>query len=131
AGVLETFAASRYSCAESMLGSTLNILELPDDIIHAAGAFGGGLSQGDLCGLLTGGMMAIGLANGRIHENRADFKRAVRRDTQQYWEWWTARAPVHCDDLAKKIGCDGSGQYLRAWRRPAAFLEGIIEKSAE
>jgi hypothetical protein len=50
------------SCAEMSLLAALRALALPESHLGAAGVFGGGVGKGDLCGFLTGSLMAFGLA---------------------------------------------------------------------
>ena len=63
------------SCAESIFASALKYLGQPENMVHAAGGFGGGLNHYDLCGLLTGGIMAIGVAAGMENSDNEEKKR--------------------------------------------------------
>lgn len=67
ARALENFD-SGYNCAESVLMAISEYLNMPKDrsLPRIATGFGGGIARnGNLCGALTGGIMAIGLALGR------------------------------------------------------------------
>jgi C_GCAxxG_C_C family probable redox protein len=64
---LENFD-SGYNCAESVLMAIGEYLNMPKDrsLPRIATGFGGGIARnGNLCGALTGGIMAIGLDLGR------------------------------------------------------------------
>jgi hypothetical protein len=53
-----------HPCSEMILLAALRHFELPENHLDAAAVFGGGVGKRDLCGLLTGGLMAIGIAAG-------------------------------------------------------------------
>jgi C_GCAxxG_C_C family probable redox protein len=122
---IENFAGKGYSCAESVLMVSLRYLGKPEEMVHAAAGFGGGLGQGDLCGLLTGGIMAIGISAGIIHEDREKLKEAVRKSSNEYWNWWKSWAPLHCAELRPLYS--GREEYLRMGKRVAAKLEELIK----
>lgn len=57
---------SGYNCAEAVLLAVNNDLKNPGCFPRIATGFGGGIARnGLLCGALTGGIMALGLALGR------------------------------------------------------------------
>lgn len=98
---LENFFGSGkgYSCAESGLIVGLRYLEKPEELVWVAGGYGGGLGQQDLCGFLTGGFMAIGLAAGDLPLEKKEAKRQCREMTNSYWNAWTSMAPIHCKEI--------------------------------
>lgn len=122
---IENYAGKGYSCAESMLIVSLRFLEKPEECVHAAAAYGGGLGKGDLCGLLTGGMMGIGIAGGKMHKNRLLMKKTVRDLSNEFWAWWESWAPIHCRDLRKEY--EGREEYIRMCKRVSVKLEELIK----
>lgn len=122
---IENYAGKGYSCAESMFIVSLRFLEKPEECVHAAAAYGGGLGKGDLCGLLTGGMMGIGIAGGKMHENRLQMKKTVRDLSNEFWAWWESWAPIHCRDLRKEY--EGKEEYLRMCKRVSVKMEELIK----
>ena len=66
AGDILNYPEQGFNCAGSILACSLAFLGKSEDISHVASSFGGGLGRSDLCGLLTGGHMAIGVAAGMI-----------------------------------------------------------------
>jgi len=106
---------------------SLRYLGQPEEILNVAGGFGGGLGQGDLCGLLTGGMMAIGLSAGMIHKERSEFSRYGKKIYKEYWDWWVSCALLHCSELRPKIVRGESNLYISMCRRVAAKMEGLIK----
>jgi len=121
---IDNFAGKGYSCAESILFVSLRYLDKPEEWGNAAAAFGGGLGKGDLCGLLTGSMMAIGIAGGKMYENRLIMKKEVRDASNTFWNWWESWAPIHCQDLRNEY--EGSEAYLRMCKRVAVKLEQFM-----
>ena len=57
---LGNYFGQGLSCAESLFLVSLQYLGKPDEWVWAAAGFGGGMHNRDLCGFLTGGIMALG-----------------------------------------------------------------------
>jgi len=112
------------NCAESVLTAVVRVLDRPEEIAHVAAPFGGGIGRFDLCGLLTGGHMALGLAAGMVHSDSAKFKSLARELSAKYWKWWTAWAPIHCHELRPNYDSEG---FERMLQRVAAKIEQLIE----
>jgi hypothetical protein len=128
AGSILQYSNKRFSCAESLLMASMEFLGKPREWASLAGGFGGGLGQRDLCGLLTAGIMSIGVAAGIYCQNRRDFQEYIRKRRTMYWQWWQARSPIHCREM--RIQYDRPG-YFRMVQRIAAQLEQLLapEKS--
>jgi hypothetical protein len=116
---------SSYSCAESSLLVALRFLGKPEELVWAAGAFGGGLGQRDLCGFLTGGMMAIGFHAGFLSMERKEAKKLCRQIRKSYWEAWTSMAPLHCSEILERR--EGDGACTRLGCLASAELQGLLE----
>jgi hypothetical protein len=123
AGSILQYSKKRYSCAESLLLASLEYLGKPGEWVSLAGGFGGGLGQRDLCGLLTAGIMAIGVAGSINCKDRSCFTKYVREQRKQYWKWWQARSPIHCREM--RIQYDRPG-YYRMIQRVAVEVERLI-----
>ncbi|UCH95520.1 MAG: C_GCAxxG_C_C family protein [Candidatus Aminicenantes bacterium] len=114
-----------YNCAESILLAALKYLKKPEEFLHSAAAFGGGMGHYDLCGLLTGGFMALGIAAGTHHQDRKEMKSQAKKMTKEYWNWWESWAPLHCYQLKPKYDKD---VYINMKKRVAAKIEELIKK---
>jgi len=113
-----------FSCAGSILSSALQYLRKANEISHAASSFGGGIGRSDLCGLFTGGHMAIGIAAGMIHKDVKPRQQYAREISHKYWDWWESLAPIHCKDLRPKYDKEG---YTRMLQRVAVKVEELIK----
>lgn len=122
---LTNFIGNGYGCAECALGVGLNYLGEPREKLAAAAVFSGGFSQGDLCGFVTGSMMSIGIAAGKLHKDRQAMRDFARPRSQEYWRWWVSRGPLHCSELRQQY--QGSEEFLRMGQRAVAKLEELIE----
>jgi hypothetical protein len=120
-----SYMGQGLGCAEICLASSCKYMGVSDEWVDAAAVFSGGFGKGDLCGLLTGGLMAMGIAAGKLHEGRAELKQFARPLKDDYWDWWTARGPVHCAELRQRY--DGSEEFIRMTQRAAAKVEKLIE----
>jgi C_GCAxxG_C_C family probable redox protein len=93
------FSSRKYSCAESILLASLHYLNEPDEMVWAAAGFGGGMGQRDLCGFLTGGIIGIGFAAGKMDVSRDKAKEYCSHAVKKYWIWWENNAPLHCRNI--------------------------------
>ena len=121
---LTNFVGHGYGCAECSLMVGLRYLGEPEERLGAAGVFSGGFGKGDLCGFFTGAMMSIGIAARKLHEDRTAMREFSRPRSDEYWEWWQSRGPLHCSDLRELY--DGSDQFLRMGQRAVVKLEELI-----
>ena len=96
---LDNYFEDDYSCAESLFMVSLKYLKKSKNLVWIASGFGGGLYHEDLCGFLTGGIMAIGLWSGSLNEQRWSAQEACALKVEKYWKWWTSIAPLHCSDI--------------------------------
>jgi hypothetical protein len=95
AGAIARLHGKGYNCSEMMLLAAIQVLGLREDHLDAAAVFGGGIARGDLCGFLTGGLMAVGFAAAQKTQDRTVRQRISRQASNVYWDWgmFTARVP--------------------------------------
>lgn len=113
-----------YPCSEMMLLSALRRFDLPEEHLDAAAVFGGGVGKRDLCGFLTGGLMAIGFASGQKYTDRQMVHQVGRRASNAYWEWWLSRGDQHC--MGYGTDHEDSEEFVRMAQRGALKLEGVL-----
>jgi C_GCAxxG_C_C family probable redox protein len=118
-----------YPCSEMMLLAALRRFGLSENHLDAAAVFGGGVGKRDLCGFLTGGLMAIGFVVGDRHEDRSKVHQVGRKASNQYWEWWMTRGDLHC--MAPGTTHENSEEFVRMAQRCAVKLEGILLEVAQ
>ena len=94
------------SCAQKVLLSTIRSFDKPDELVNFAASFGGGIKREDLCGMLTGGFMSIGLASDILFEDKEKRTLFVNEATAEYWNWWEELAPIHCSKLKPRYSPD-------------------------
>ncbi len=123
---MANFFGQGYSCAESILMVGLRHLKMPETMMWAAGGFGGGMGQRDLCGFLTGGAMAIGFACGQLKLERKAAKKICSRTTKTFWQWWQTEAPLHCSEIRPKKS--PKGICSRLGQLSAAKLEELLKE---
>ena len=113
-----------YPCSEMMLLAALRRFNLPENHLDAASVFGGGVGKRDLCGLLTGGLIAIGLAAGEKYADRAQVHRVGREASNAYWDWWLSRGDLHC--MGPGTTHETTEEFVRMCQRTAVKLEAVI-----
>ena len=85
--VLEYFQGD-YNCSQSVLRT---ILEEKDVYFKEApfvtASFGGGIvGRGEICGAVSGAIMAIGVLNGQLYDDIVKVKDATRIDTIEFYK---------------------------------------------
>ncbi len=125
AGDIVHFAGQGLNCAECVCITGIRYLERPEEEARLAMGFGGGLGHGELCGLLTGALMALGAAAGAKGGDRSVQRRRLRLASEEFWSWWTARAPLVCRELRSQYG--SQDEFLRMAQRVAAQVETLID----
>jgi hypothetical protein len=119
---LKKYFGEGYSCAESMLMVGLHYLKKPEELVWVAGGFGGGMYHRDVCGIITGGTMVMGLAAGQLKKERAETKEWNKQKVLAYWAWWTSQAPLRCAEIRKE------GTSFNVCRRLGLLAAAEIEK---
>jgi len=113
-----------YPCSEMILLAALRRFNIPENHLDAAAVFGGGVGKRDLCGLLTGGLMAIGLAAGEKYADRAQLHQVGRAASNAYWDWWLTRGDLHC--MGTGTTHEDSEEFVRMCQRAAVQLEAVM-----
>ena len=92
---------SNYNCAQSVFGAFCGDFGLEDHTaLKIASGFGGGIRHGEVCGAVSGAVMAIGLKCGYNGRNGLDHKaycndKTIEFTKQFIWE----NGSVLCRDL--------------------------------
>ena len=113
-----------YPCSEMILLAALRHMELPEKHLDAAAVFGGGVGKRDLCGFLTGGLMAIGFAAGERYPDRTEMHRVARELSNAYWDWWVSRGDLHC--MGPGTAHETSVEFVRMAQRTAVKVEQLL-----
>jgi C_GCAxxG_C_C family probable redox protein len=130
ADAVEEFLTLKGNCAEVVLKSLRNHLELPltDDQLAISTAFGGGMHSGCSCGSLTGAVMAVSLETGRKPGIPSENPPRSRLFAAELVEEFQKINKVTCC-RALTAGLE-KGNPERA-RRCAGFVEQMSRKAAE
>lgn len=96
-----------YDCAQAVLTHAAEDLELEEETaMKLASAFGGGMQKGDMCGCVTGALMALGLKYGFSDPvDKADKDRMTRKAEEFERRFAEACGALRCREL---LGCDVS-----------------------
>jgi len=111
--------------ADSLLLSAVKYLKKPDEIVSVATGFGGGMGQKDLCGFVTGGVMAIGLFSGAAKGGDKAGRQKCQRLTKEYLAWWSNAHPLHCGEI--KQPCD----YKSMGEKASEFIQKLFERESQ
>ncbi len=124
AGIIAGLNGQGYPCSEMMLLAALRRFDLPEEHLNAAAVFGGGVGKRDLCGFLTGGLMAIGISAGTRYTDRQQLHTVGRKASNAYWEWWLTRGDLHC--MGPLTTHETPEEFVRMAQRAAVKLEEVM-----
>ncbi len=124
AGIIAGLNGKGYPCSEMMLLAALRRYDLPESHVDAAAVFGGGVGKRDLCGFLTGGLMAIGIVSGSRYSDRGQLHTVGRKASNAYWDWWLSRGDLHC--MGPLTTHENSEEFVRMAQRSAVKLEEVL-----
>ena len=89
----ETMGKTHYNCAQAVVTAFADDLHYDEEISYqTAAAFGGGMRIGSVCGAITGGLMALGLAGADDAKTVGSFFRKVRENHDGL---------INCSDLLR------------------------------
>ncbi len=96
----ETFAQG-YNCAQAVFSTFAKELGLDKETAYKiAASFGGGMRQGEVCGAITGALMAIGMQEGNYDIEDKDSKEHIRQLTVEFFEEFREKhGQILCRDL--------------------------------
>jgi len=115
----------KLSCAELTFLSILKYIKQPKEYVYAAAGFGGGLGHEDLCGMITGGIMGLGVVSKIYLNDPKESEEYIEYARDDYWSWWISKAPLRCEELKKRY--DGDTDFLRMGQRATAKLDELIQ----
>ena len=91
-----------YNCAEAIFLTFLQAQGRNTKNVRLATPFGAGIGiRRDLCGILTGGVMVIGLKEGRTKEDEIEKKKRSYRLAANFYCWFEDNFGVRCSDIIK------------------------------
>ena len=74
-----------FDCAQTVLAHFAEDLDLDEELaLKLAAGFGGGMHQGDTCGVVTGGLMALGLKYGFCDPGDTVSKDIMNKKAMEY-----------------------------------------------
>ena len=87
----ELYRSGSHHCAEAVLESVRRHFtpELPPSMVQAVSGFGGGSGSGCICGAVSGGTVALGLA---LKED----KKGITQTTKELHVWFKEKYGVTC-----------------------------------
>ncbi len=99
-----------YNCSQSVLTAFAPDLGLPEEIaLKIASPFGGGIARsGDLCGVVSGAIMVLGLRYGFTTPGDSPEKELAYQQVQAYLATFQERhGCLLCSELQKAENCPG------------------------
>ena len=126
----ELFRSGSYRCSGAVLCAVNEAAAdpMPSDIAKLAAGFSGGIGQGCMCGALSGGILALGLALGQSFPG-AD-NRSVTAASKELHTWFVkANGSSCCRVLIKGKGFGKKAHCTSLTKETAAKTAEIICRS--
>jgi C_GCAxxG_C_C family probable redox protein len=96
---LEMFAQG-YNCAEALVAAFAAELDACPTVMRLATPFGAGIGgRRDLCGILTGGTLIIGLVSGRTEPSDSERKKLAYKQGADYYRWFKTEHKLRCSEI--------------------------------
>lgn len=104
---------NNFNCCQSVIGPFAEDLGLSEEMALRIGSgFGGGLRNGEVCGAISGSIMALGLKVGHYEaDNLKDKERANQLTSYLMDKFYEKYSTVRCKDI---LGCEDKS--MEEWR---------------
>lgn len=91
-----------FNCAEAIFAPFSEALGYGPEMMRLATPFGAGIGgRRDICGIITGGTMILGLVHGREDPLDLDQKLIAYRAAAGYYRWFKERKQVRCAEIVQ------------------------------
>ena len=116
---------SGYNCAETFVVAFAGELGADEDIMRFVTPFGAGIGgRRDLCGMITGGALVIGLVYGRTDPADLERKTEVYRRSAKYYRWFKTERQLKCSEIV-------TGKFTGHTGACVSLMIDAIDKLAE
>ncbi len=117
-----------YNCAEAVICAANDFYEmgLDTETLRIAAAFGGGMSTGNVCGAVSGAMMALGylFVKERAHEGDGNIKVIGAAYMEQFE---STHSTTNCLAL-KDLYHDEEAGCIAVVQKAATLLEAVVKE---
>ena len=117
------FNEQRYHCSQAVFGAFAEELGISEELaLKIGGCFGGGMNEGEVCGCVTGALMALGLKYGQCTADDMDSRNKSREKCMEFYEKFKAEnGSCICRDL---LGYDfGKPEDTKYIQQTKLYLE--------
>lgn len=113
-----------YNCAQKTFSSVSELVDLEEEQIYrVASAFGGGMQMGEVCGCVTGALMAIGLKYGSDDPTDEVARNLVSQHAEAYVKAFREKfGTILCREL---LGIEEYSAEAKAEARKAGKIEQV------
>jgi len=123
---------SGCNCAETLVAAFAGELGADEDIIRFATPFGAGIGgRRDLCGIITGGALVIGLVYGRTDTTDVERKTETYRRAAKYYRWFKTERQLKCSEIVTGKFTGHTGACVSLMTDAIDKLVEILRKPSE
>ncbi len=119
----ELFNERHYHCSQAVFGAFAEELGIPEELaLKIGGCFGAGMNEGEVCGCVTGALMAIGLKYGQGKDDDYEGRTKERELSMKFYDKFKAEnSSCICRDL---LGYDfGKPEEIKYIQETKLYLE--------
>jgi len=123
-----------FNCAQSVFGALAEKVGIDGETaLKAASCFGGGMRCGEVCGAVTGALMALGIRFGWATEDDPESKAAAYRRTEEFIQKYREkRGTILCRELlGYNIGIPEEAAKIRELGLYEKICNGAITDAVE
>lgn len=117
-----------FNCSEAIFTAFLEAEGKSKDLMKLATPFGAGIGKmRDLCGILNGGLMVLGMHFGRTDNSDADKKIECYQIAADYYKWFESNFGCKCSDIVKGEFTGHNDDCLSIVKKAAEYIINVIE----
>ena len=104
------FLEDKFNCSQLVLTHAAEEVGLDRAAaLRIASAFGGGMYKENVCGCVTGALMALGLKYGNDHSDNEEERKQIAAKTEEFFQKFThEHDSIVCKDLLDKARSEGA-----------------------
>ena len=122
-----------YNCAETIVAAFIEHLGEEPGIMRVATPFGAGIGgRRDLCGILTGGAIVIGLLYGRTDADDIEKKGIAYELAAEYYRWFKSeKKQLRCSEIVPGKFSGHTDTCVKLMDEAQARLISVIKAGGE
>lgn len=130
----ELFNVCHFHCSQAVFGAFAEELGISEELaLRIGGCFGAGMNEGEVCGCVTGALMALGLKFGQCKVDDWESRNKSREKCMEFYGRFKAEnGSCICRDLlGYDFGNPEDTKYIRETKLYADICPQLVESATK